>query len=155
MKSKTFFNNPMMLGFEHLIDDLEYMTRHAEDHYPPYNTVKNSDNEWLIELAVAGFTDDELDIQIKDQVLTIMGEHTPRGRTFGHRGISMKKFKRTFRLSEHVKINGAGLNNGILSISLEYIVPDNLLPRKITIGKSINEVKSNDNNNELLREKNQ
>ena len=83
---------------------------------------------------MAGFTKDELSIEVKDRTLTVTGEHVSKGREYIHRGISTKKFKRTFRLSEHVKVNGADLVDGVLSVELKYEIPQELRPRKIEIG---------------------
>jgi molecular chaperone IbpA len=85
-------------------------------------------------MAVAGFSKDELSVEVKDRTLTVTGEHVSRGREFIHRGISTKKFKRTFRLSEHVHVNGADIQDGVLAIKLRYVIPEEMRPRKITIG---------------------
>lgn len=130
----TLFPRSTFVGFDHLFNELEYATRHAKDNYPPHNILKTGDQDYLIELAVAGFSRDELTVEVKDRTLTILGEHESKGREYIHRGISTKKFKRTFRLSEHVHVHGADLVDGVLSIELKYIVPEELRPRKINIG---------------------
>lgn len=130
----TLFPRSTFVGFDHLFNELEYATRHAKDNYPPHNILKTGDQDYLIELAVAGFSRDELTVEVKDRTLTILGEHESKGREYIHRGISTKKFKRTFRLSEHVHVHGADLVDGVLSIELKYIVPEELRPRKIQIG---------------------
>jgi len=76
--------------------------------------------------------------------LTVKGEHVSKGREFIHRGISTKKFKRTFRLSEHVNVNGADIQDGILAIELQYVIPEEMRPRKINIGQTR---KQNDTSN--------
>ena len=82
-----------------------------------------------------------------------MGEHVSKGREFIHRGISTKKFKRTFRLSEHVNVNGADIQDGILAIELKYVIPEEMRPRKINIGQTRNENDtSNTNSAQLLNE---
>ena len=131
---QNLFPRSSFVGFDHLFNELEHVTRHAQDHYPPHNILKTGDTDYLIELAVAGFSRDELNIEVKDRTLTVTGEHQSKGREYIHRGISTKKFKRTFRLSEHVKVNGADLVDGILSVILKYEVPEEMRPRKITIG---------------------
>ena len=78
------------------------------------------------------------------RTLTVKGEHVSKGREFIHRGISTKKFKRTFRLSEHVNVNGADIQDGILAIELQYIIPESMRPRKINIGQT---GKQNDTSN--------
>lgn len=131
---KTLFPRSSFVGFDHLLNELDYVAKHSQDNYPPHNILKTGDTDYLIELAVAGFTKDELTIEVKDRTLTIIGEHVSRGREFIHRGISTKKFKRTFRLSEHVQVHGADLKDGILSVELKYVVPEALRPRRIEIG---------------------
>ena len=150
----TLFPRSSFVGFDHLFNELEHVARHANDHYPPHNIIRTGDNDYLIELAVAGFSRDELNIEVKDRTLVVTGEHQSKGREYIHRGISTKKFKRTFRLSEHVHVNGADLVDGVLSVELKYVVPEELRPRKISIGQY--EELSNDtthtNNQQLLTE---
>jgi molecular chaperone IbpA len=131
---QSLFPRSSFVGFDHLFNELEHVTRHAQDHYPPHNIIKTGDTDYLIELAVAGFSKDELNVEVKDRTLTVTGEHVSKGREYIHRGISTKKFKRTFRLSEHVQVHGADLVDGVLSIELKYEIPQELRPRKINIG---------------------
>ena len=131
---QTLFPRSSFVGFDHLFNELEFTAKHAQDHYPPHNIIKTGDTDYLIELAVAGFSRDGLNIEVKDRTLTVTGEHKSKGREYIHRGISTKKFKRTFRLSEHVKVYGADLVDGVLSIELKYEVPEEMRPRKIEIG---------------------
>jgi molecular chaperone IbpA len=148
---KSLFPRSSFVGFDHLLSELDYVAQHSNDHYPPHNILKTGNSDYLIELAVAGFSQDELSIEVKDRTLTITGEHVSKGREYIHRGISTKKFKRTFRLSEHVNVNGADLVDGVLSIELKYVVPEALRPRKIEIGHY--EEKNNDTS-QLLQENN-
>jgi molecular chaperone IbpA len=131
---QSLFPRSSFVGFDHLLNELDHVAKHANDHYPPHNIIKTGESDYLIELAVAGFTKDELTIEVKDRTLTVSGDHVSRGREFIHRGISTKKFKRTFRLSEHVQVHGADLKDGILSVELKYVVPEALRPRIIEIG---------------------
>ena len=151
---QTLFPRSSFVGFDHLFNELEFTAKHAQDHYPPHNIIKSDNEEYLIELAIAGFTKEEINVEVKDRTLTVMGEHVSKGREFIHRGISTKKFKRTFRLSEHVNVNGADIQDGILAIELKYVIPEEMRPRKISIGK--NEESTNDNtypnNAQLLNE---
>jgi len=146
----TLFPRSSFVGFDHLFSELEFTAKHAQDHYPPHNIIQRDDQDYLIELAIAGFTKDEISVEVKDRTLTVTGEHVSKGRKFIHRGISTKKFKRTFRLSEHVNVNGADIQDGILAIELQYLIPEEMRPRKINIGK--NEENINDNNSQLLTE---
>jgi len=141
---ETLFPRSSFVGFDHLLNELDHVAKHANDHYPPHNIIKTGDTDYLIELAVAGFTRDELSIEVKDRTLTVIGEHVSKGREYIHRGISTKKFKRTFRLSEHVHVHGADLVDGILAVKLKYVVPEEMRPRKISIGHY------EENNNETI-----
>ena len=149
----SLFPRSSFVGFDHLFNELEHVTRHAQDHYPPHNILKTGDTDYLIELAVAGFSRGELNVEVKDRTLTVTGEHKSKGREYIHRGISTKKFKRTFRLSEHVNVNGADLVDGVLSIELKYVVPEALRPRKIEIGH-YEELTNDTDTKELLTEAN-
>ena len=82
------------IGFDQILNELEQISQHAMDHYPPHNIVKYTDDEFAIEIAVAGFKKGEVACELKDGVLTVEGEHKPMGREMIHRGISTKKFKR-------------------------------------------------------------
>lgn len=151
---QTLFPRSSFVGFDHLFNELEFTAKHAQDHYPPHNIIKVGDSDYLIELAIAGFHKDEINIEVKDRTLMVTGEHVSKGREFIHRGISTKKFKRTFRLSEHVQVNGADIQDGILAIELQYIIPEEMRPRKIHIGNY--EAKTNathTNNSQLLNER--
>ena len=77
-----------------------------------------------------------MSIEVKERTLAVTGEHVSKGREFIHRGISTKKFKRTFRLSEHVVVHGADIQDGILAVELKYVIPEEMRPRKISIGKN-------------------
>lgn len=132
----TLFPRSAFVGFDHLLDELDRVAKQANDHYPPHNIVKTGEGEYLIELAIAGFHRDELSIEVKDRTLVVRGEHVSKGREYIHRGISTKKFQRTFRLSEHVHVSGADIQDGILAIQLKYVIPEEMRPRVIPIGKS-------------------
>ena len=133
---QTLFPRSSFVGFDHLFNELEWTAKHSKDHYPPHNIIKKGESQFLIEIAVAGFSKDELTVEVKDRTLTVTGEHVSKGREFIHRGISTKKFKRTFRLSEHVEVHGADIQDGILAIDLKYVIPEEMRPRKINIGQS-------------------
>ena len=149
----TLFPRSSFVGFDHLFNELEHVARHANDHYPPHNIIRTGDTDYLIELAVAGFSRDELNIEVKDRTLVVTGEHQSKGREYIHRGISTKKFKRTFRLSEHVHVNGADFKDGVLSVELKYVVPEALRPRKIEIGH-YEELTNDTDTKEFLQETN-
>ena len=147
----SLFPRSAFVGFDHLFDELDRVARHANDNYPPHNIVKVDDTNYLIELAVAGFARDELEIEVKDRSLRVSGKHQNRGRDYIHKGISAKKFDKTFRLSEYVQVNGADLQDGILAIGLEVVVPEEMRPRKIDINSNLRGV-THDNTNSTVPE---
>ncbi|CAN0053177.1 unnamed protein product, partial [Chrysoparadoxa australica] len=108
--------------------------------YPPYNIEQLGEHEYLIELAVAGFGEEDLDIQVQENVLTVSGKRTPsegEGRNFLHRGIAERSFERRFHLADNVEVRGADLRNGLLQVRLEREIPEAKKPRQISInGKS-------------------
>jgi len=136
-QQKTIFPRTSFIGFDKLLDQLDNMTRHAGDTYPPHNIVrlKEDEHSYIVELAVAGFDEDELTISVDERTLTVSGDHESKGREYIHKGISTKKFKRDFRLSEYVEVVGADLKAGILSINLKVILPEEKRPRNIKISK--------------------
>ena len=122
---------------------MERIHNQAKDTYPPHNVVKVDDLKFTVEIAVAGFSQDHIDIEVKDHVLTISGDRPQRRDQdmYVHKGISARKFKKSFRLSEYTEVIGADLLDGILTVDLEVILPKEKQPRKISIGK--NEEKTN------------
>ena len=155
IKNTTLFPRSAFIGFDHVINELDRITREAEQKFPPHNIVKLTDDnqEYLIELAVAGFEENEIEIEVDDRTLTVRGDHIAKGREYLHKGISTKNFTRNFRLSEYVQVAGADLKAGILSIHLKVVLPEEKRPRKIQIGHY--EEKNNDTyhrNPELLNE---
>lgn len=130
---KTLFPKSAFIGFDRLLDDMQFAASHANDHYPPHNIIKENDNEYLIELAVAGFTKDDIEISQKERSLKITGKYTSKGREVIHRGISTRNFERRFRLSEYVQVTGATFQDGLLAVSLKLEVPEEKQPRQINI----------------------
>ena len=126
------------IGFDHIFNQLENIHKHAKDTYPPHNVVKDEELKFIIEVAVAGFRKEHIDIQIKDHVLTITGERPARRDQdlYVHKGISARNWKKSFRLSEYTEVNGADLVDGILTVELEVILPEEKRPRKINIGSN-------------------
>ena len=153
MTSNFVYPRNAFLGFDHIFDQLESIHSHAKDTYPPHNVIKHDTMKYEIELAVAGFNKDHIDIEIKDHVLTITGDRPQRRdqNSYVHKGISARRFKKSYRLSEYTEVSGADMKDGILTVGLEVVLPEEKRPRKISIGK--NEGR-NDNNNtkQLLNE---
>ena len=129
----------LFVGFDTLFEDLERIhqsARSGTDNYPPHNVVKIDDEKFLIELAVAGFKEDDIDIQLKDGILKVKGEVEPTEREYAYKGISSRKFEKSFRLSEFVVIDGADLKDGILVVYARVELPEEKRPRKIEIGSA-------------------
>jgi len=153
LTAKSLFPRSTFVGFDQIFDELDAVARHASDNYPPHSILKTSDTNYLIELAVAGFKESELQISVEDRTLTVKGQHEDRGREYIHKGISNKKFKRQFRLSEYVEVAGANLEDGILAIQLQIVLPEEKQPKMIPINSpSENTI---ENNPQLLNEANQ
>lgn len=138
------FSSPLLLGFDDLERVLARATKSANDGYPPYNierlqTQEGEKGDLLrITLAVAGFREDELDISIEENQLTISGKQVDdKDRIFLHRGIAARQFQRAFVLAEGIEVNGANLENGLLEIDLIRIQPERII-RKISIKSSSN-----------------
>lgn len=125
------------IGFDNILDELARVSlQQANTNYPPYNVVKHTDDQFAIELAVAGFRDGEIDIEVENNQLTIKGEQevdAREGLEYLHRGISARNFVRTFTLADHVEVAEATIANGILTISLERKIPEEKRPKKIAI----------------------
>jgi molecular chaperone IbpA len=128
----------LFVGFEHLFDDLERIHGSARsgDNYPPHNIVKIDDEKFLIELAVAGFAEEDISIEVKEGILAISGDTSEDKRAYVHKGISSRKFEKSFRISEFVVVDGASLVDGILVINLRVELPEEKRPRKINIGST-------------------
>jgi molecular chaperone IbpA len=126
------------VGFDRLFDLLDSVSGFDADGvtYPPYNIERLADNEYRITMAVAGFGEDELKIDVKEQSLTVRGEKKAeqKERQFLHRGIAGRSFERRFQLADHVEVRGADLKDGLLHVDLARNVPERLKARTIAIG---------------------
>ena len=139
MNTRTFttdmLNDPFFIGFDRMLDKMRTTTP-GQGNYPPYNIVKTEENFYELQLAVAGFTEDDLDVELKDGVLTVEGKKDGDDeKNYIHKGISARAFRRTFTLSDTIIVNGADLTDGILTVELENVIPEEKKPRKITIGR--------------------
>lgn len=108
--------------------------------YPPYNIAVVGDNRYAITLAVAGFAEDELELEVENSVLKVQGKKADDSEQgeYLHKGIAFRSFERKFNLADHVEVIGAELRNGLLTIGLEKVVPEAMKPKRIEIGKSLN-----------------
>lgn len=138
MVSKAFsFPRSHFIGFDHVWNEIERLSDMADNKlYPPHNVVKHDDVNFTVELALAGYNKDDLTVEVKDGILVVAGDKSSEEREYLHRGISSKKFTRTFRLSEHVVVSGADFVDGLLVIDLKVEIPEEKLPRTIPIGNT-------------------
>ena len=123
------------VGFDRLLDLLDQADGNAQG-YPPYNIERSDENHYRIVLAVAGFAEKDLGVEVRDGVLTVEGRREADAGakpSFLHQGIAGRAFQRQFQLAEHVEVRDAQLENGLLHIALERIVPEEKKPRKIAI----------------------
>jgi len=121
----TAFNSPLLLGFEHLEQILDRASRTSAEGYPPYNIEQTSENGLRITLAVAGFSMNNLSVTIEDNQLIIRGRQVEDSdRVYIHRGIAARQFQRSFVLAEGIDVAGADMDNGLLHVDLERIVPE-------------------------------
>jgi molecular chaperone IbpA len=108
----------------------------SQNTYPPYNIHRKGDDKFDIEIAVAGFSEEDLDIEYKDNELTIEGKKKEEEQSdYVHKGIANRGFKKVWHIEDHTEVIGAELKNGLLKVSLEKIVPEELKPKKIKINK--------------------
>ncbi len=133
MSRLSLFNSPLLLGFDHFERMLDQVNKSSSDGYPPYNVEQIGQSHLRITLAVAGFSDDELNITLEENQLSISGKQQDDGkRVYLHRGIAARQFQRTFVLAEGMEVTGAELDKGLLHVDLERPKPENVI-RKIDI----------------------
>ena len=136
MRSAFDFGNfrRSSVGFDRLFDMLENSTFGSEN-YPPFDLIKVDDNHYRIEVAVAGFRGDEIEITSQQNVLVLRGQKTEDdGSNYVHRGIANRSFERRFALADHIQVRGADLKDGMLAIDLVREIPEAMKPRRIAIG---------------------
>jgi molecular chaperone IbpA len=132
------------VGFDRLFDMLENNTfGQGQENYPPFDLIKLGDNDYRIELAVAGFKPDEIDITAQQNVLLVSGRKQDEtdgdssgGNNYIYRGIATRSFERRFALADHIQVRGADMKDGLLSIELVREIPEAMKPRKIDIAGS-------------------
>ncbi len=131
------------VGFDRLADMLNSMSQFDSGgvSYPPYNIERTEENHYRISLAVAGFAEKDLSVEVKDGVLSVQGkreaEKEPQPKHYLYQGIAGRTFERRFQLAENVEVKGAQLENGLLHIDLERIVPEEKRPRRISINGKV------------------
>ena len=129
------------VGFDRLFDMLENSSvGQPQENYPPFDLIKKGENDYCIQLAVAGFKPDEIDITAQQNVLIVSGrksdETEQKDGDFIYRGIANRSFERRFALADHIQVKGADLKDGMLAIELVREIPEAMKPRKIDIGGS-------------------
>ena len=123
---------PYTIGFDSFFNTLDSITGDVKG-YPHYNIKKLDDNKWSIELALAGFSKDDIEIEVKDNIMNIRGELKEENNEFVYKGISSRKFSKSFTLAEFTECESAKMENGILSIILEKNIPEDKKPQKVKI----------------------
>jgi len=125
------------LGFENFIRDVEAILNDTKpvSNFPPHNIIKADENKYVVELAVAGFAKDEIDIQVQEGNLTIKGEKKDKDELdYLHRGIGTRSFTKVITIADTIEVKGAEIKDGILRVGLENIIPEHKKSRKIEIG---------------------
>ena len=130
--------NRALIGFDTMFDQLERrFANQVQNNYPPHNIIRTGENTYLIEVAVAGFGKNEVSVPLENNELTIKGEKAEVEETaeiqYLHRGLASRNFVRVFPLAEHIEVKGAEIKDGILTVKLERIIPEELKPRIIEV----------------------
>ena len=133
-----FLNNspiPYTIGFDRVFDQLDEFIHHSKKlpSYPPYN-IRKEENNFTIEMALAGFSKDDIEVTVTEDILTISSSKEKPKKDEIYRGISDRKFTRNFSMADDIEVKSAELKDGLLTIKLERIIPENKKPRKIKIG---------------------
>jgi len=129
----SLFDSPMFLGFDHFEETFNRLRKNASEGYPPYNIEQTHENGLRITLAVAGFTMDDLDVEVENNQLIIRGrQEDDESRLYLHRGIAARQFSRSFVLADGIEVLGASIDSGLLHIEMERIEPESTA-RKIEI----------------------
>ena len=132
----TLFSDPFLIGFTREVDRLNTLHKNNSSvSYPPYNVIKFDEDTYSLDLAVAGFDKEDLDISVKDNNLIIKGDKKPveEEGEYVYRGIATRKFTRSFALGEYMEVAEANVKNGILSVYILRVVPEEKKPKQISI----------------------
>ena len=132
---------PQFVGFDNLFNELERIVEGQQTRnstFPPHNIIKVDDNRFIVEMAVAGFGEDEVSVEIQDGTLVVKGEKTDKSEVnYVYRGIGTRSFTKSIRLNDTIEVRGAKFKDGILTIGLENVIPEHKKPRKIEFTKEI------------------
>jgi len=131
---------PSSVGFDNIINELDALlnAQTPTSTFPPHNIIKLDDYQYIVELAIAGFTKQEVTITLKDGLLEIKGQKNPEEEVqYLHKGIGTRSFIKTIKLADTVEVRGAEFKDGILRVGLENVIPESKKPRTIEIGDSL------------------
>src|SRR5436190_1010186 len=128
-----------VVGFDRLASLLETAAADAATGYPPYNIERTDENAYRVDIAVAGFRPEELNVEVKENLLTVTGRKAANDETkkYLHRGLAERNFERKFQLADYVVVEDANLADGLLSISLKRELPEALKPRTVQISSAV------------------
>lgn len=126
--------NRALIGFDQIFND-RFFNQPLNAKYPPYNYIQNDENHYELEFAVAGFNKEDITVRVDQNQLIVTGTHvdTDTSRKYMHRGIATRDFERVFTLAEHMVVQEATVENGMLRVSIERVIPEELKPRLIEI----------------------
>lgn len=127
----NFLNDPFFIGFGPNVRTWSHVT--TQDNYPPYNVIKEDEDTYIVELALAGFDKAELTVTTDNGNLIVKGEKEKKETEYAHKGIATRSFTRSFALGEYMEVTGAEFENGMLSITVERIVPEEKKPKSVKI----------------------
>ena len=131
------------IGFDTMFDRFEQHTQYHDTNFPVHNVVHNKEEEsYTIELALAGYTDDDISIQLEDNVLSIKGDKGEDEQNYISKGIAYRKFEKRWTLGEYMVVDGASFENGLLKVYISKVIPDEKKPRTIKINGKKSEKKS-------------
>ena len=125
--------SPFSIGFDRLFQQLQAQSIVNQQNYPPYNIVKVDDENFVIELAIAGFDKKEVNVELEKNVLKIEGKSKDDDKDFIHKGLASRSFERQFTLADDVEVSGGKLENGVLKVELKRVIPEEDKPIKIKI----------------------
>lgn len=137
--TNDLLNDPFFIGFDSILNKIDTINRSNASNYPPYNLIKTGEDTYVIELAVAGFKEEDFDIEVHNGVLTVSADVVDTGSTnttYIHKGIAARSFTRKFTLADTIEVKGVSLEKGMLTIELLNVVPEEKKPKKISIVKS-------------------
>ena len=127
----SLFNDPFFIGFGPNIQTWNNVK--IQDNYPPYNVIKEDDDTYIVEIALAGFDKNDISVTTDKDQLVVKGEREKEETEYAYKGIATRSFNRSFALAEYMEVTKAEFNNGMLSITVERIVPEDKKPKTIKI----------------------